>query len=278
MPLFDTHCHLDLIEAGHGGHDKLATTLVDVVKKAGNEDVTAFVNPCVSLEDLPQVLSVAERFPQVFAAVGQHPCDTETLKSIPDWDQRLIESLQHPKVVAIGETGLDYYWHKENFDHQAFQRESFIRHLKLGKQHNLPVIVHDREAHDDIRACIETAAGVRGIMHCFSGDAAFAQTMVEAGFYISFAGNVTFKKAQELRDAAKAVPLERLLIETDSPYLSPMPERGKPNEPYRVSFVADCLAEVKQLSKEVLAEQTWQNALTVFQLKEKSGQLERVAA
>jgi TatD DNase family protein len=171
--------------------------------------------------------------------------------------------LDHPKVVALGETGLDYYW---DTSLKALQKHCFDTFLQLGVEHDLPVIVHDRDAHEDVAEMIQAVPDSRGIMHCFSGDKDFAFHMMDQNFYISFAGNVTFKKATDLQKAAKAVPLDRLLIETDSPFLSPMPHRGKPNEPSRVFHVAEFIAQLKGISLEELAEATTQNAFQCFGL------------
>jgi TatD DNase family protein len=180
-----------------------------------------------------------------------------------EWLNQIETLLAHPKVVAIGETGLDYYWDTSQVD---LQKRCFKALLELGRKHDLPVIVHDRDAHEDVAAMIDSVPGVRGIMHCFSGDAAYARQMLAKGFYISFAGNLTFKKAENLHEAAKETPLEWILVETDSPFLSPVPFRGKPNEPARVKHVVEKIAELKGVTYEEVARVTRANAQKVFGL------------
>ncbi len=219
------------------------------------------VNPSVTPDKFAEVIQLAERFPNVFAAAAVHPTDVQDVDQ-QEWLAPVERMLEHPKVLAIGETGLDYYWDKT---HINLQQQFFRTFLELGQKHDLPVIVHDREAHEDIHRLISEFPGVRGIMHCFSGDAAFAQQMIKQGFFISFAGNVTFKNAKNLHEAAQVVPLEWMLIETDSPFLSPVPFRGKPNEPARVRHVAEKIAELKGIPVETVAEVTAENARKVFQ-------------
>ena len=262
--IIDTHCHLDYIQAQTDHPDgATATDPTDVLMRAQAEGVSWIVNPSVNPSNFATVIALAEQFDNVYAAVAVHPTDVKDLEQHPHWQEEIEALLSHPKVVAIGETGLDYYW---DTTFKALQQECFRFFLELGQKHNLPVIVHDRDAHEDVAALISAVPGVRGIMHCFSGDAAFALTMIEKGFYISFAGNVTFKKAENLHEAAKIVPLNRLLVETDSPFLSPMPFRGKPNEPARVKLVVEKIAALKGLPYDVVAEATTQNAKTVFGL------------
>ncbi len=254
MILVDTHAHLDYLQ--REGADPEA-----VLNRAQEVGVSWIVNPSVTPDKFPEVLQLAERFPNVYAAAAVHPTDVQDVAE-SDWIQAIEAMLAHPKVIAIGETGLDYYWDKT---HIATQQHFFKTFLEMGRTHSLPVIVHDREAHDDVHRLISDCPGVRGVMHCFSGDAEFAQTMIDQGFYISFAGNVTFKNAHALHEAAKVTPLEWILIETDSPFLSPVPFRGKPNEPERVRLVAEKIAELKGIPIETVAEVTTENAQRLFQ-------------
>ena len=263
--LFDSHCHLDYIEAGVMGHPP-DTDLQDVLDRAKAYGVGYVLNPAVNIADFDRVLGVAERFEHVYASIGVHPCEVEETLSVPNWVEEIERRLGHPQVKAIGETGLDYYHQSGDSEQADLQRQCFKTHLDLALKYDLPVIVHDREAHADVKSLVEAHSGVKGVMHCFGGDADFALAMVELGFYVSFAGNVTFKKATDLHDAAKRVPLNRLLIETDSPFLSPVPERGKPNEPYRTKFVADFIAELRGIPVETVIEASTQNAFTLFQL------------
>jgi TatD DNase family protein len=263
LRFFDTHCHLDLV-ASKLQPEPLEAALL----RATAANVLGFVMPNVSLTQWPAVHALTQRFNNVFCGLGIHPTDVDELLNDPTWSQQLEATVRNtPRLVAVGETGLDYHWRAEDTAHQAWQRRCFIEQLHVAQRTNKPVIVHNREASNDVLACIEKVPGVTGIMHCFSGDWAFAEAALALGFYISFAGNVTFKNAGALRDIAKKVPMERLLIETDAPYLSPVPERGKINEPSRVVHVAACLAELKACSLEALADATWRNALSVFQLQ-----------
>lgn len=263
VTLVDSHCHLDYIEAGIHGHAP-GTCLNAVLSRAQAHGVQWLINPSVTPAEFDRVQSVAERFPNVYFALAIHPTDVQDAPDVSAGIADIRQRLTHPKVVALGETGLDYY--RTDPQQTEQQHAWFAATLKLACEVGLPVIVHDRDAHADVAAHVDAVPGVQGVMHCFGGDAAFALAMVERGFYISFAGNVTFKKADALREAARVVPLDRLLVETDSPFLSPVPERGKPNEPYRTRYVAECLAELRGMSLAALAQATTQNAATLFRL------------
>jgi TatD DNase family protein len=263
-PIIDTHCHLDYIQRQEDHPEGVnGTDPAQVLERARLAGVEFLVNPSVTPARFADVIAMAERFENVYAAVAVHPTDVADIIDSPNWLADVETLLSHPKVVAIGETGLDYYWDKT---HVALQKQCFKGLLELGRKHNLPVIVHDRDAHEDVAQVISEVPGVRGIMHCFSGDAAFAHRMIDMNFYISFAGNLTFKKAENLHEAARETPLEWILAETDSPFLSPMPFRGKPNEPARVKYVIEKIAELKNLSYEEVAEATTHNARKVFGL------------
>ncbi len=266
VAIVDTHAHLDYIQRQEGHAPS------EVMARAQAEGVAFIINPSVTPKTFSEVMAIAEGQEHVYAAVAIHPTDVADTLEFPDWKAQIEALLKHPKVVAIGETGLDYYWSLEHVDLQKHCLKTF---LELGVQYDLPVILHDRNypeprpdasSHEDIYQMVSSVPGVRGIMHCFSGDAEFALRMIERNFYISFAGNVTFKKATQLQEAAQAVPLDRLLVETDSPFLSPMPFRGKPNEPARVRYVVEKIAELKGLSYEEVAEATTANAKEVFGL------------
>jgi TatD DNase family protein len=263
-PIIDTHCHLDyILRQDEYPEGTEGTDPEQVMQRAAEAGVQFLVNPSVTSAKFPDVIAMAERFENVYAAVAVHPTDVSEIIDQPGWLDEIEALLAHPKVVAIGETGLDYHW---DMTHVDLQKRCFKALLELGRKHDLPVIVHDREAHDDVAQIISEVPGVRGIMHCFSGDAAFARRMMDLNFYISFAGNLTFKKATNLHEAATGTPLDWILSETDSPFLSPMPFRGKPNEPARVKLVVEKIAELKGLSYEKVAEATTQNARKVFGL------------
>jgi TatD DNase family protein len=261
--IVDTHCHLDYIEVGLYGHDA-QRPLAEVIEAAHQHGVQYMVNPSVNIADFDRVLSVAERFETVYASIGVHPCEVEETRSVPHWQQQVLQRLSHPKVVAIGETGLDYYHQTADSSQAVLQRQCFAQHLEWAVEHGLPLIIHDREAHEDVAKMVDDYPTATGIMHCFGGNADFALAMVERGYMISFAGNTTFKKAVELHEAAKAIPLSAMLLETDSPFLSPVPERGRPNEPYRTRFVAEFIAELRGIPFEELIQQTTKNAFRVF--------------
>lgn len=273
--IVDTHCHLDYLER-QGLEEGLADSdPIAVMERAMAEGVEFIVNPCVSPKNFADVMAIVERLKNVYAAIAIHPTDVSDTSEFPGWAEDIEQLLPHPKVVALGETGLDYYWSMDA-NLVALQKRCLRTFLKLGVKHDLPVILHDRNvkdpannpdnlnSHEDIYTEISAVPDCRGIMHCFSGDAAFALRMIEKNFYISFAGNITFKKAIELQEAAIAIPLDKLLVETDTPFLSPMPFRGKPNEPARVRYVVEKIAELKNLSYEEVALATTQNAKRVF--------------
>jgi TatD DNase family protein len=264
IPIIDTHCHLDYIHRqaehpdGHTGTDP-----AQVLERAKAAGVEFLVNPSVTPAKFPDVMAMAERFENVYAAVAVHPTDVADIVDQPEWLAEVEALLTHPKVVAVGETGLDYYWDQSLAE---LQKKCFKSLLELGREYDLPVIVHDREAHEDVYQAICGVPGVRGIMHCFSGDVDFARRIIGKNFYVSFAGNVTFKKAENLHQAAREIPLEWMLVETDSPFLSPMPFRGKPNEPARVKHVVEKIAQLRGISYEEVAAATTANARKVFNI------------
>lgn len=253
--LFDTHTHLDQEE-----FDPIRDEVVQRARAAG---VTRIMAVGCTVEASRKCIGLAAEYEGVYAAVGLQPNylgEAET----DDW--ATIEQLvTQPGVVAVGETGLDRYWDFTPFEQQE---EYFHRHMRLARERDLPFIVHMRDCDDDIVRALRTAhqdGPLKGIMHSFTGDAAMAAECVELGLHISFAGMVTFKKSQALRDCAATIPADRLLIETDSPYLSPEPLRGKkPNEPARVHHIAECLAEVRGVSLEELSAATTANACSLF--------------
>jgi TatD DNase family protein len=222
---------------------------------------------CVSVDlpDFPRVLALAEEYPNIFASVGVHPDYEDTPE--PTVEQ-LVELSNHPKIVAIGETGLDYYRLTGDLE---WQRERFRTHIRASRATRKPLIIHTRAASEDtIRIMREEGAGtadggVAGVMHCFTESLEVAQASMELGFYISFSGIVTFKSAKDLQAVALAVPLERMLIETDSPYLAPVPYRGRMNEPGYVAHVAEFIANLKGISVEEVAERTSANFFDLFQ-------------
>ncbi|VXB63166.1 TatD family hydrolase [Pseudomonas sp. 8O] len=255
--LIDSHCHLDRLDlAAHGGSLDAA---LDAARAAG---VGHFLCIGVSADNAATVKSLAERYDDVDCSVGVHPLDLEPgAEPALDW---LLGELAHPKVVAIGETGLDYHYEPES---AALQQASFRLHLEAARITGKPVIVHTREARADTLALLrEAALPQAGVLHCFTEDWEMAKAALDIGFYISLSGIVTFRNAEALRDVARQVPVDRLLVETDSPYLAPVPHRGKPNLPQYVREVAEYLAVLRGVSYETLAEQTSSNFKRLFPL------------
>lgn len=252
---FDSHAHMNL---HHFDNDR-----EEVLNKIFSSGVEKFVIPGVDMETINSALKLAHQYPdKIYTGLGYHP--TDAIKWNDDIHQQIKELAKDPSVVAIGEIGLDYYWDTSPKD---IQHEVFKIQIKLAQELDLPVIIHTRDSHEDTLKILKENNAQKGIFHCFSGDAKFAKECIDIGFYISFAGNITFKNAQNLRDAAKETPLEHILIETDSPYLTPMPDRGKRNDSSYVKYVAKQIAELKNISVEEVAETTFNNAMKVFKIK-----------
>lgn len=256
--LVDSHCHLNMKEF----HEDLDTVIQNAVK-AG---VKYMQTICVKLEDLPSILAIAEKYPNVFASVGVHPHDADvtTPQHHENLAQTLINLSTHPKIIGIGETGLDYYY--EHSDRSS-QKESFIAHINAAQETQLPVIIHTREADDDTLDIVRSEMKSKpfpALIHCFSSTERLALECVDMGLYISLSGIITFKTADSIRDAVRNVPIERLLVETDSPYLAPVPMRGKRCEPSYTRHVAEKLAEIKDLSIKEVEDQTTANFFRLF--------------
>jgi TatD DNase family protein len=261
---FDSHAHLD--------DPQLAVDLPAIIDRAAEAGVVAIVAIGTDVESSRRVVHLAEQFPMVYAAVGIQPNYTHEARP-EDWQE--IESLAtHPQVVAIGETGLDHHWDRAPLE---IQRDYFDRHIELAKSRRLPLVIHMRESADessplaesscaeDILRMLEVCDAGPGVMHSYTGDAGMAGRFLERQMVLSFAGMVTFKKSDELRAVARQVPDDRLLIETDAPYLSPHPRRGqRPNEPALVTHTAACLAETRGMSVDAFAELTTRNAFRLF--------------
>ncbi|MDQ4078272.1 MAG: TatD family hydrolase [Chloroflexota bacterium] len=261
MQLVDTHLHLDF--------KQFDEDRAEVVERAVAEGVTAMITIGTSLETSERAVELAEQFEPVWAAVGIHPNDAAEWG--PETDAALRGWTSHPKVVAIGEIGLDYYW--ERVPHDVQQR-AFEEQLNLAAELDLPVIIHDRDAHEDIMATLRgwvsrlTADRHQGVLHFFSGDLAMAEEALDLGFYLGTDGPVTFKNARDLQEVIAAVPLERLLVETDAPFLTPHPYRGRRNEPAYVRYVAEQVAALHGTTMEKVAAQTTSNALRLFGLEQ----------
>ncbi|RSK25473.1 TatD family deoxyribonuclease [Bacillus sp. HMF5848] len=253
--LFDTHAHLNA--------DQFDEDVEEVIERAQNVGVSHIVVIGFDRKTIDKAMQLANTYPFIYAAVGWHPVDAIDMT---DEDLQMIEELAaHPKVVALGEMGLDYYWDKSPKD---IQQDVFRKQIALAKRVKLPIIIHNRDATEDIVTILkeENAAEVGGIMHCYSGSVEIAQQCVEMNFYISLGGPVTFKNAKKPKEVARDIPIEKLLIETDCPYLTPHPHRGKRNEPAYVKLVAEQIAELKGLSLKEVANITSQNAKKVFNI------------
>ena len=254
MPLFDTHAHYDDPQ-----FDPDREALLTALPENG---VGLVVNPGCDIPTSRQAIALAERYPHVYAAVGYHPENCGPY--VPEDLDILRELARRPKAVAIGEIGLDYYW--EENPPRDFQQQVFRSQLQLAQELDLPVIVHDREAHGDSLAIVREFPAVRGVFHCFSGSAEMARELVKLGWMVSFTGVLTYKNARKALEAAAAVPLERLMIETDSPYMAPVPNRGKRNDSRNVAFICEKLAEVKGISPEECQQITWENGKRFFRI------------
>ncbi len=249
--LIDTHTHINMIE-------KLS--LDEILENAGKNNVKKLIVPASNAADIDEVFELSQKYDNVYCYLGIHPSEAK------DWNDTIEEKIRtlakSPKVVGIGEIGLDYYWDKSFVE---LQKEIFIKQIKLANELNLPVNVHDREAHKDTFDILkEHNKNSTVIMHCFSGSPEFAAECIKEGWYIAIGGVVTFKNAKKMKEVAGTIPLERLLLETDSPYLTPVPYRGDENQPAYVKFVAEEIAKIKEISYNEVVSATTQNAERIF--------------
>lgn len=253
--IVDTHCHLDLIE-------EKGLTLEEVLKNCQKLDVKILQTISTKISNIDKILSYTKNHDFIYASAGIHPCNVQDEKEISY--QELIEICRDPKIIGIGETGLDYY---HDSQYKELQIKSFIQHIKASQENDLPIIIHSRDADLDMMNILEEQQKIKtfpALLHCFSSSKDLAKKALDLGIYISLSGIVTFKNATELQEIAKEVPLEYLLVETDSPYLAPTPYRGKTNQPAYTSYVVDCLAELKNVSRETIMEQTTKNFFKIF--------------
>ncbi|MEJ2553011.1 MAG: TatD family hydrolase [Gammaproteobacteria bacterium] len=255
LSLVDSHCHLDRLDL-----EKLGGDLDDVLDTARRHGVTHMLCVSIDMENVQAVMALAQRYAQVFASVGVHPNEQDTRD--PE-ARELVRLAEAAKVVAIGETGLDYHYGKGDLE---WQRERFRRHIRAARESHKPLIIHSRDAREDTIRIMrdEGAREVGGVMHCFTEDWTMAERAMELDFYISFSGIVTFRNADALREVARRVPLERMLVETDAPYLTPVPYRGKSNQPAYVRHVAEHIAELRDESLESIARTTTDNFFKLF--------------
>jgi len=253
----DSHCHLDRLKL-----DEFDGDLNNALNIARESGVNHFLCVCIDLEHFSDIINIAEKYPDVSASVGVHPCDT---KGKEPTVEDLVNLSKSEKIVAIGETGLDYFYNKGDL---TWQRDRFRTHITAAKETRKPLIIHSRDAKDDTINILadESAAEVGGVMHCFVEDWDIAKKTMDLNFYISFSGIVTFKNAKQIQEVAEKMPDDRILIETDSPYLAPVPHRGKSNHPQNVVHVAQFIAELRKTSVESIAEITTKNYHTLFGL------------
>lgn len=252
--LIDSHCHLTLLKD---------VKIDDIIKQAIDNNVQYMQTICTKLDDLHIVLKIAEKYENVFASVGIHPCEVNEGKQLITTPQ-IIELTNHPKIIGIGETGLDYY--HDPYD-KKLQKVSLLHHIEAAATTQLPLIVHTREADDDTIDILTSAMRNNkfpGLIHCFTSSKNLAKKMLDIGLYISISGIITFKNATDLQEIVKYVPLDRLMIETDAPYLAPTPIRGKQNEPAFVRYVAEKAAELKSITAREVASVTTNNFKTLF--------------
>lgn len=250
--LVDTHCHLDM---------KAFDDVEKVISNSISAGVEQIIIPSVDSSSFENVLKIANQYENIFCALGIHP--TEALKAKEEDFEKIIELAKDPKVIAIGECGLDYYWDKTTAE---IQKKIFIRQIEIAKALKKPLLVHDREAHKEtFDTLIEHAKGeIPIIMHCFSGSVEFAQECIKQGFYIALGGVITFKNAKKMHEVAQEIPLENLLLETDAPYLTPVPFRGQRNEPAYVKFIAQEIAKIRGISVDEVAQTTSSTVRKVF--------------
>ncbi|MCX7122139.1 MAG: TatD family hydrolase [Gammaproteobacteria bacterium] len=257
--LVDSHCHLDLLDL-----TPFEGSLDRAIEASIQADVKKMLCISVDMEKIPAILKLAEQYPMVYASVGVHPSEDQGEEVDP---LRLLDYAKHPKVIAVGETGLDYYY---EFTDKSVQRARFITHIEVAQKCNMPLIIHTRKAQEDTIAILRKYEVSQAVFHCFTESIEMARQGLDLGLMISFSGILTFKNADSLREVAKYVPLDRILVETDSPYLTPMPNRGKPNYPGYTRLVAECLANLKGLTYPEVRDQTTRNFHQLFKLGESS--------
>ncbi len=254
--LVDTHCHIDGEEYEHDRDEMIA--------RAGRAGVKLLVNMGDRMESSERSVKLAARYDNVYTGVGVHP--EEAFPFTQADDDRLAAWTNEPRVIAIGEIGLDYYWEKDE-EKRQLQRDIFIRQLALARDLDLPVCIHDREAHGDVLKILQTEGRQnRGVVHCFSGSVELARELLKLGWYLGVDGPITYKNAKKGIEVVREIPLDRLLLETDSPYLTPHPYRGRRNEPGLVRLVAEKVAELREISLPELAVQTTKNARDIYGL------------
>ncbi len=260
VPVYDNHCHLEIMD----GEDPLS--LDEQLARAASAGIAGVVQASGDVESSRWAVWAAEQHPRVLAAVAIHPNEAPTYEAAGELEAAIAvmdELAAHPRVRAIGETGLDFF--RTDAEGQPAQYRSFEAHIALAKKHGIAMQIHDRDAHDEVLRVLESVgAPEKTVFHCFSGDAEMARIAADRGYYLSFAGNITFKNAQNLRDALAVTPLERILVETDAPFLTPVPHRGRPNAPYLVPITLRFMADELGLPVDELAAQVAANTIEVY--------------
>ncbi len=262
--LIDTHAHLDMSALGDNENDAQATNeeIQENLKLMNENCVKKAIIPAVEVKTLDRIIEIANKYENIYAMVGIFPSEAKTYTD--EVETKLIDLAKNNKVVAVGEVGLDYYWDKSFND---IQQEVFRRQVRLANRLNLPLVVHDREAHKDTFDIIkEENKDSKVLFHCFSGSVEFMRECVKEGWYIALGGVVTFKNAVKMKEVAKEVPLDKLVLETDSPYLTPVPFRGKSNKPAYVKYVAEEISKIREMPFEEIADITSTNAETFFSI------------
>jgi TatD DNase family protein len=252
LTLVDSHCHLN--------YPELFPNIDQVLANAVGNDIRYCLSINTRLSETDTLKQIADKYPHVFCTVGVHPHDAKDHQP-SDLMAQLVEHVKHPKVVGLGETGLDYYYDNSPREEQI---ACFDIHLEASTKLNLPVVIHTRDADADTLAAINNHPTATGVFHCFSGSIDLAKAALDRGYYISFSGIITFKKAEELREVVRFTPLDRMLVETDSPFLAPIPHRGQPNQPAWTRVVAEKVAEIKEIPLEEVAETTTANFFNLF--------------
>lgn len=257
--IIDSHCHLDILP-----EDKFGDA-TQIIKTALEHDVSAMMCIAINPNEWDDVLNLANNHSAVYAAIGIHPCET---KEVVVSDEQLLAAVANPKVLAIGEVGLDYFHYDIEKEDMSWQQDRFRQMIRIAKQVKKPLVIHTRNSTEDCLKILkeEGAEEVGGIMHCFVESLAIAKQSIELGFYISFSGIVTFKNAKEIKEVAKTIPLDKILVETDSPYLAPVPYRGKQNQPAYTKYVVEEIANLRRISYEEVAKQTTDNFKRLFNI------------
>jgi len=256
--IVDSHCHLD--------YDILYNDLKSVVKRASQNNVNLLLTICTTLESFNKIKFIVDKYPNIYGTFGIHPHESKNFLSM-NFDLIIKYKNEHKKIIGIGETGLDYHY---NYSDKSVQKKIFIEHIKAAKKLDIPLIVHTRKAETDTFDILKEYMKdnkLKVIIHCFSGSRSFAKKLINIGCYLSISGIITFKNSEELEEAVSFIPVDKLLVETDSPYLSPAPNRGKSNEPSFLTYVIDKLSEIKKMDKNIIASNTTNNFKKLFQLK-----------